>query len=129
MKKLRNDSQLKEQENSPEEENNESDLCNLKYTEFKKVIVKILKESWANMKELRAYMNGNADYFGMELENIWRSQEKLEDPFVERQAELKIPKSKTNKGEKWISDLEDRTKENIQSRQQTENQMKNMKAI
>ena len=129
MKKLRNDSQLKEQENSPEEENNESDLCNLKYTEFKKVIVKILKESWANMKELRAYMNGNADYFGMELENMWRSQEKLEDPFVERQAELKTPKSKTNKGEKWISDLEDGTKENIQSRQQTENQMKNMKAI
>ena len=29
MKKLRNHSQLKEQENSPEEANNERDLCSL----------------------------------------------------------------------------------------------------
>jgi len=42
MKKHRNHSQLKEQENSPEGANNESNLCNLTDTEFKKEIMKIL---------------------------------------------------------------------------------------
>ena len=44
MKKLRNHSQLKEQEDSPEAANNEKDLFRLIDTEFKKEIVKILKE-------------------------------------------------------------------------------------
>ncbi|MBA7567441.1 hypothetical protein ES708_09153 [subsurface metagenome] len=44
MKMLRNHSQLKEQENSPEAANNEIDLCSLIDTEFKKETVKILKE-------------------------------------------------------------------------------------
>ena len=52
MKKLRNHSPLKEEENSPEAANNETDICNLTDTEFKKEIVKILKEVMVNMKEL-----------------------------------------------------------------------------
>ncbi len=36
MKKLRNHSQLKEQENSPEGANNETDLCSLTDTKFQK---------------------------------------------------------------------------------------------
>ena len=44
MKKLRNHSQLKEQENSPEGANNKTDFYSLTDTEFKKDIVKILKE-------------------------------------------------------------------------------------
>ena len=76
MKKLRNYFQLKEQENSPEGANNERDICRITDTEFKKEIVKILKE-------LIAYMTSNADSFRNELENIRRSQEKLENSFVE----------------------------------------------
>ena len=57
MRKLRNHSQLGEQENSVEGANNETDLCSLTDTEFKKEIVKTLKELRANMKELRADMN------------------------------------------------------------------------
>ena len=34
-------------------------------------------------------MNSNAEYFRKELENIMRSQEKLENSFAEKQAELK----------------------------------------
>ena len=49
-KKLRNHSQLKEQENSLEGANNEIDLCSLTDTEFKKDVVKILKELRMNMK-------------------------------------------------------------------------------
>ena len=40
MKKLRNDSQLKEQKKSPEGAKSETDLCSLIDTEFKKEIVK-----------------------------------------------------------------------------------------
>ena len=49
MKKLRNHFQLKEQ-NSPERANNETDLCGLTDIEFKKGIVKILKELKVHMK-------------------------------------------------------------------------------
>ena len=71
--KIRNHFQLKEQENSPEGVNDETDLCSLTDTEFNKM-VKILKELRVNVKQLRADMNINADYFRMELENIRMSQ-------------------------------------------------------
>ena len=51
------------------------------------------------MKELRADMNSNADYFRKELENIRRSQEKLENSFAEMQGELKALKRKMNNAE------------------------------
>ena len=73
MKKLRNHSQLKE--NSPKAINNETDLCSMTDTEFKREIVKTLKE-------LREDMNSNADSLRKELENIRRSQEKLENSFT-----------------------------------------------
>ena len=89
MKKLRNHSQLKEQ-NSHEAANNEIDLCSLTDFEFKREIVKILKE-------LREDINSNADSFRKELENIRRSQEKLENSFAEIQNE---PRAKPNQNEK-----------------------------
>ena len=92
MKKLRNYPQSNQQENSPKAVNNETDLCSLTDTEFKKDIVKILKD-------LRADMNSNADYFRKELENIRRSQEKLENSFAEMQTELRALKSRMNNAE------------------------------
>ena len=91
IKKLRNHSQLKEQENSPEAANNETDLCRLTDIELKKEMVKI-------MKELRVDINSNADYFRKELENM-RSQEKLENSFAEMQTKLKALKSRMNNAE------------------------------
>ena len=41
------------------------------------------------LKELRMDMNSNRDHFKMELESIRRSQEKLENSFIEAKAELK----------------------------------------
>ena len=40
MKKLRNHSQLKQQENSPKSINNETDLCSLTDFEFKREVLK-----------------------------------------------------------------------------------------
>ena len=50
MKKLRNYSQLKEQENSPKAANNETDLCSLIDIELKREIVKILKAEYQEIK-------------------------------------------------------------------------------
>ena len=82
MKKLRNHSWLKEQENTLEAPNNETHLWSLIENELKKEIVKILKELRMNMKGLRADINSNSDYFIKELERI---QEKLENLFAEMQ--------------------------------------------
>ena len=82
MKKHRNHSQLKEQENLPKAVSNEMDLCSLSDIEFKREVLKILKE-------LREDMSSNADSFRRKLENIRRSQEKLENSFAEIQTELK----------------------------------------
>ena len=76
MKKHRNHSQLKEQENSPKAVNNEPDLCSLIDIEFKREIVKILKG-------LREDMNSTTDYFRKELEDTRINQEKLENSFAE----------------------------------------------
>ena len=63
MKKQRNHSQLKDQGNSPERTNNETDLFTLIDTDFKKEIMKILKE-------LRKAIYRNAEYCRKELETI-----------------------------------------------------------
>ena len=47
----------------------------------------------------------------MELENIKRNQEKLENSFAEIKAELKAMKGRINKAEEWITDLEHRKME------------------
>ena len=67
MKKLRNNSQLKEQ-NSSEGTNKEVDHCSLTDTKFKNEVMKILKE-------LRADMKSNT--LEKKLKTIRRSQEKL----------------------------------------------------
>ena len=64
------------------------------------IIIKILKE-------LRKAIDRNADYCKKELETIRRSQEKLENSFEERKAELKTMNSRMNETEEQISDLED----------------------
>ena len=87
MKKLKNHSQLKEQPNSPEAVNNETHPCSLIDSEFKGERVKILKELKVNMKELRTDIGSDADYFRKGLENIRRSQDKLENSLAETQTE------------------------------------------
>ena len=66
MKKFRNHSQLKEQENSPKAVNNETELHSPTDIEFKRETVKIPKEFRLNTKELRENTNSNADSLRME---------------------------------------------------------------
>ena len=51
MNKLRNHFQLKEQKNLPELANSEIDLCSVIDIEFKREIVKLLKELELNINE------------------------------------------------------------------------------
>ena len=92
MKKLKNHSQLKEQENSHEAANNETDFCSPTEIEFKREILKILKE-------LKEDINSNADSFRKELENRRRGPEKLENSFTEIQTAIKAIKSRMNNAE------------------------------
>ena len=85
MKKLRNQSQLKEQDNSPKAGNNETDLCSLTDTEFKGEVVKILKEFRLNIKELREDMNNNTDSFRKELEK-YKEEPRKNRKFICRDA-------------------------------------------
>ena len=101
MKKHRNHSQVKEQENSLKGVNNKTDFGSLIDIEFKREIVKIEKEMRLNIKELRVDMNSNADSFRKELENIKRNQEKLENSFAEIQTELKTRIMKRNELVMW----------------------------
>ena len=98
MKKLRNHSQLKEQ-NSHEAKTHETDLCSLTDIECKRETVKILKELRLNIKELRLDINSNTDSFRKEEENIRGNIEKLENSFAEAQTELKALKSRMNNAE------------------------------
>ena len=61
--KKQNNYPLKDQENSPEGKNNENDLFSIIDTQFKKEIIKILKE-------LKKAINTNVDYCKKELETI-----------------------------------------------------------
>ena len=92
MKKQRNHSQLKDQENSSERTKNETDLYSLIDTEGKKEIMKILKEK-------RKAINRNTDYCKKELEITKESQEKFRNSFAETKAELKSMNSRLNNEE------------------------------
>ena len=70
------------------------------------------------LKELRKAINRNADYCKKELETIRRSQEKLENSFVEMKAELKAKNSRMHNAEERRSELETRM-EITQSKEQT----------
>ena len=83
------------------------DLGSLTDFEFKREIVKILKELML-IKELREDMNSNADSFRKELENRRRGPEKLENSFTEIQPVIKAIKTRMNNEEERISDMEDR---------------------
>ena len=73
------------------------------------------------LKELRKAININVDYCKKELETVRRNQEKLENLFAELKA--------VNNAEDQLSDLEERIMYITQSEQQTESQMKKVKAI
>ena len=117
MKKQRNHFQWKDQENSPEKTNNETDFFSIIDTEFKKETMKIQKELWKAI-------NRSADYCKKKLEAIRKNKEKVENSFTEMKAELKAMNSRMNNSEEQISDQEDRIMEITQLEQQTETQMK-----
>ena len=51
MKKLRNHSQLKNRRIHPKQQKNETNLCSVVDTEFKREVLKVLKELRLNIKE------------------------------------------------------------------------------
>jgi len=64
-----------------------------------------------SLKELWRVVERNANYCKKELETIRRSQEKLENSFVELKAELTVMSNRMNNAEEGISYLEGRMME------------------
>ena len=92
IKKQRNHSQLKDQENSPAGTNNEIDLFSLIDTKFKNGVMKILKE-------LRKDIYRNAEYCKKEPETVKKNKEKIENSFAKKKAQLKPVKLRMNTAE------------------------------
>lgn len=67
------------------------------------------------LKELRKDIYRNAEYCKKEPETIKKNKEKIENSFAEKKVQLKPVKFRMNTAEEWISDLEYRTMEIIQS--------------
>ena len=76
------------------------------------------------LKELEMDFNSNRDYFKMKLETIRRSQEKLENSFVNIKAKLKAFYTKMKITEEQLCAFEDTIMEITKSGQKTENQIK-----
>ena len=74
MKQLQSYPQVKQQENSPKAVNNETDLYSLTDIEFKREIVKIMKELRLDINESREDTNSNAYSLRKEIENIGKSK-------------------------------------------------------
>ena len=84
----------------------------------------IQKRSNKNSERInRKAIDRNTDYCKKELETIRSSQEKLENSFAETKDELKAMNSRMDNAEEWVSDLEGRIMEIIQSEQETEGEI------
>ena len=92
MKKQRKYSQLKEQDKSPERTTNETDHTSLLNPEFKKEVIKILKE-------LRKSINRNADRYCKELERIKVNSSKLDNSIAEIKTNLEAVNIRLNNPE------------------------------
>ena len=116
MKRQRNSSKLKEQEESPERTNNETELTDLLNPKFKKVVINVPTELWK-------ITDRNADHYNKELETIKMNQSKTDNSIADIKMYLESKNSRLTDKEEWINDMEDRIMEITQSEQQTERQI------
>ena len=79
------------------------------------------------LKVLRKTIDRNVDHYGKELENIKRSQSKLDNSITKVKTNLEAVNRRLNETRKQISYLEDRIMEITQSEHQTEGQIKKNK--
>ncbi len=118
VNKQRNHSQLKDQEKSPESMIKEIDIDGLLDQDFKKGVIKVLKE-------LKEIVFRDIKYVKNGIEAIKKNQVELVKSFAEMRADLKAVQIRLDNAEARISDLEDRTTESTQSEQLREKQIKN----
>ena len=79
MGRQRTNPQLKGMEDSPVKELNEMEACKPSYTEFKRMVIRILKECINNYKEL----SGNYNIMNKETQTIKKTQEEMKNAILE----------------------------------------------
>ena len=107
MKKQGNHSQLKNQENSPQRINNETDLSSLLDPKFNKGGNKNTEGYW---QKCRALYKGSRNYE--------EEPRKIIKHICREKTDLKAMNSTMNNTEEWISNWEDRTKSSNQNSKQ-----------
>ncbi|KAF6323390.1 hypothetical protein mRhiFer1_008368 [Rhinolophus ferrumequinum] len=111
-------SQITQQKKPPKMELNETEATNLPETEFKTLIIKMLKEFSENFnKEITSIKK--------DIEAMKNNQTEIKNTITEMTNTLEGITSRLNEAEVRISDLEDKVAEFTQSEQQKEKRIKN----
>ena len=113
MKRQRNYSQPKQQEKTPENLNDETEISNLPDKEFKVLVLRMLTELGKRIDE-------HSDNSNKGLEHILKKQSELKNTIIEMKNTVQGMNSRLSDREEHISDLEDRIMEVIQSDHQKE---------
>ena len=95
--------QMKEQNKTPEKELNEMEITNLSDTEFKTMIIRMLRKLSENFKSRTK-----------DIEIIKKNQSEMKNTITETKNTLQ-GNNRLDKAENQISDLEDKEAENTQS--------------
>ena len=109
MQNLRNHSQLKDQENSPER--------TVKFFVSLSTRPRVQKGGSTNAKGIKKGINKNADPYDKKLKTTKRDQLRLENSLARIKAKLKAINSKVNNTKGKVSDMKDRIMKITQSEQ------------
>ena len=103
--------QMKEQIKTPEKELNKKEISNLSDAEFKTLVIRMLKE------------------FSEDLSSIKNIQSETKDTLIEIKNNLQGNNSIVDEAENQINDLEHKEEKDIQSAQQKEKRIQNMRIV
>ena len=99
MRRQRNMAQIKEQIKTPEKDLNKVEICNLSDTEFKTLVIRMLKE------------------LSEDLSSIKKIQSEIKDSLIERENNLQRNNSGVDEAKNQINDLEHKETKNNKSEQ------------
>ena len=112
---------MKEQENPPEKQLNEVEICNLPEKEFRIMIVKMIQDLG---KTMDAKIEKMQEMFNKDLEELKNKQAEMNNAITEMKTTLEGINSRITKAEERKSDLEDRMVEISAVEQNKEKRMK-----
>ena len=124
MKRQRAMYQIKEQDKTPEKQQNEGEISNLPEKEFRIMMVKMIQDL---RKRMEANIEKMQEMFNKDLEELKNKQTEKINTITEMKTTLEGINSRITEAEEWISDLEDRMVGFTAAEQNKEKRMKKIK--